>query len=260
MIFRLSGNIEETLALTPIMKEWKALNGGKVWADTLYPELFEYNPYVDGIISDKVKSDWVLDFNNIDWQGNLKPVVESFGEFLFGKVKFRNWRTIMCHSSDDENVAKQLISSKNNIAIVSDRINKDVDVVLTQRGYEVLRLPEESFGSWRIFHAVASMASLYIGFDNGATAVALTTDVPAVVVYTSRNPIYFTPFRRDVPFEAIVPAKEICDMFETCLETNGLFEAGKTYGLKCSKSEIFCQKELGMECIMNAVDKICEKA
>ena len=260
MIFRLNGNIEETLALTPVIKEWKIMNIGKVWTDTLYPELFIGNPYVDGVINNKVKSDWVLDFNTVNWQSNLRPVVESFAELLLGKVTLRNWRTIMYHTLADEDMARRFVSTNCNVVVVANGINRGIDTILKQKGYEVLRLPEESFGSLNIFHAVLSMANLYIGFDDSYAAIALTTDIPAVIIYTYRNPVYFAPFRRGIPFEAIVPLKEVCDISELCLKTNGFFEAGKTYGIKCSKKEIFCAKELSAECIISAIDRILEKA
>lgn len=259
MIFRLDGNVEETLALTPVMREWKYLTDGKVWADTRHPELFVDNPYVDGMVSDKVKGDWFLDFNGVNWQANLRPVSESFAKLLLGKDKLHNWRTIMYHTSDDEHAAHSLVS-KGKVAIIADGMSKDIDVFLRQSGYDVFQLSGETCNSWGVFRAAVSMASLYVGFDGNDAAVALTTDTPAVIVYTCRNPAYFAPFRRGIPFEAVVPAREVCDIPDSCLMVNGFYELGKTYGIKCSKKETFCKKELPVVGIIEAVGRILEKA
>jgi hypothetical protein len=257
MIFRLDGNVEEVLALTPVMREWKVMTSGKVWADTFYPELFIDNPYVDGIVINSVTGDCFSDFNSVNWQSALRPVVESFAEFLLGKNKLYNWHTIMYHTPGDEDVAEGLISN-GKIAIVAERINKDVDLYLKQKGYDVFRLSGKDCGSWNVFHAVVSKAGLYIGFDGNDTAIALTTNVPAVVIYSYRSPVYFAPFRRGIPFEAITPTE--CIVSDSCLMSNGFYEAGKTYGVKCSKKETFCKKEVSAENIIGAVERVLEKA
>lgn len=259
MIFRLDGSIEETLALTPVMREWKITTSGKVWADTLYPELFIGNPYVDGVINNRAKSDWFMDFNNVNWQCNLKPVSESFAELLFGKRKLSSWRTFMSHTAEDESNARDLVSGKR-IVVVAEGMDSKIDDFLRSKGYDILRLSGKTDNSWGVFRAIISMAELYVGFDGNEAAVALTTDTPAVIVYTYRNPVYFAPFRRGILFEAVTPNAETCNISEVCLKGNGLFELGKTYGVKCPKGEFFCEKIFPLDGIMNAVGKILEKA
>ena len=259
MIFRLNGNVEETLALTPVMREWKSLTSDAVWADTLYPELFVNNPYVDGVISDRIKNDSFLDFNTVNWQSHPRPVSESFAELLLGKNKLHYWRTIMSHSKGDDDVAETIIP-KGRVAIIAREMPAGVGAFLNQKGYDVFRLSGKDCQSWGVFRAAVSMASVYVGFDGNDASVVLTTDVPAVVIYSYRNPVYFAPFRRNVPFEAIVPAKEVCDVADFCFMANGLFESGKTYGLKCPKHGFFCKKELAAESIIGTVERILEKA
>ena len=259
MIFRLDGSIEETLALTPAMKEWKEATSDLVWADTLYPELFVGNPYVDGVINEKVKGHCVTDFNNVSWQSSIRPVSDSFSEFLMGKRKRQSWRTIMKHSVEQEDVAMGIIGGRSNVVVVSEGMDVGVDDVLAKNGWSVVRMSGKK-GLLGVYQAVVSMACLYIGVDGDDTAIALTTDTPAVVAYTCRNPVYFSPFRRGIPFEAIVPDKNICEVFDSCLSVNGLFENGKTYGVKCPKKEISCKEWVTVECVVKAVARLLEKA
>lgn len=254
MIFKLDGTIENTLALTPVVRGWKEMTDEKVYLNVLYPELFNGNPYVDGIVTQPMEDNALVDFNQVEWQSVLKPVCESYMDFIFGKLKPVCWRTMMYNIEED-----YLPAGK--IAIVSmTEIPTGLTEYLVGEGYQVASMTHKNCSAHG-FRAAVDQAALYIGDDGDDTAIAMTTNVPAVVCYTWRSPIYFTPFRRGIPFEAVSPRKTDCLYADGCLMSNGLFESGKTYGIRCQMKEgMVCLKNITLERIIGAINKINTKA
>lgn len=254
MIFRLDGTIEETLALTPVVRGWKELVGGELFLDVMYPNLFRGNPFFDGFVKPDSR-DTILDYNRVEWQSVLKPVCESYIEFVFGKERPSCWRTLMYNTDDDELIAESFIPA-GKVAIVSIAdIPSGLMEALADKGYMVTRLTHKDCRTPHIFRAAINRAKLYIGDDGDDTAIAMTTDVPAVVCYSWRSPTYFTPFRRGVPFKAISPQKEDCLYADGCMMENGYFESGRTFGVNCQLSEMMC-KNLPLGRIIEAVNKV----
>ena len=139
MIFRLDGTIEETLALTPVVRGWKQLVGGKLFLNVMYPDLFRDNPHVDGFVKPD-SNDTVTDFNRFEWQAVLKPVCESYMEFVFGKLKPDNWQADMYDNEEDELIAESFIPA-GNVAIISmAEIPSGLMEALADKGYMVTRL------------------------------------------------------------------------------------------------------------------------
>ena len=264
MIFKLDGTIENTLALTPVIFGWKEMTDEKVFLNVLYPELFDRNPYVDGIVTKSMPNEGLLDFNQISWQSVQKPVCETFMHFVFGKHRPTCWRTLMYHTEEDAKKAEAFVPDKA-VVVAMKNIPEGLMESLTREGYLVTKLTHQDCKSFHVFRAAVSRASLYIGDDGDDTAIAMTTDVPAVVCYTWRNPVYFTPFRRGIPFEVVSPRKEDCLYSDGCL-SNGLFEFGKTYQIRCyydvpntMKEKMVCQRNATLQRIMQAVEKIRAK-
>lgn len=254
MIFRLDGTIEETLALTPVMRGWKELVGGDLFLDVMYPQLLKGNPFIDGYVKPDSK-DTIMDFNRVEWQSVLKPVCESYMEFVFGKQRPSHWQSDMYNTEDDELIAESFIPA-GKVAIVSmAEIPSGLMEALADKGYMVTRLTHKDCRKPHIFRAAINRAKLYIGDDGDDTAIAMTTDVPAVVRYTWRSPVYFTPFRRGIPSIAILPQKEDCLYADGCMMSNGFFELGRTYGVNCQLSEMMC-KNLPLGRIIEAVNKV----
>jgi hypothetical protein len=256
MIFRLDGTIEETLALTPVIRGWKELVGGELFLDVMYPNLFKGNPFFDGFVKPDSK-DTVLDYNRVEWQAVLRPVCESYMEFVFGRQRPSCWRTLMYNDDTDERRADSFIQPGSKVAVIS-MANPPSGLMeaLAGRGYLVTLLTHKDCLSAHVFRAAVNRASLYIGDDGDATAIAMTTDVPAVICYDWRSPVYFTPFRRDIPFVALPPRKEDCPHADGCMMSNGFFELGRTFGVKCPLPEILCKKIVPIERIMEAVGKM----
>lgn len=251
MIFRLDGTVETTLALTPIIREWKEVGGSRVIVDVNYPELFEGNPYVDGMADYSGKSDdAIVNLNYVNWRKDIRPVCESFAEGIFGRTRLANWRTEMYG-------ADSLPVDGNAVALCLKEPIPGLEEGLVKMGLSVRGLSGLVRGGWRAFRANVARCGLYVGDDGDETAVALTTDVPAVVCYTWRNPVYFAPFRRSVPFEAIVPDKNEFSCAGYCFSSNGLFELGKIYGVRCSRADrLACARARTAERVMQAVERI----
>jgi len=256
MIFRLNGTVEETLALTPVIQEWFEMSGEKIIMDTLYPDLFAGNLYVDRILCpNDVLTDASFDFSTVCWQKALRPVTETYAEYALGKVRLKNWRTLMTHSQEEASIAASFDMPAKLALITLKQLPEGLISGLKAKGYATF-LPDQIKPCRGVLRALASLSSLYIGEDGAETAIALTTDVPAVVCYTFRNPVYFAPFRRDIPFEAIVPG-DICGMAGSCLQGNGKHEFNRTYGIHCRQPEPFvCKQYITADMILDRVDKI----
>jgi hypothetical protein len=260
MIFRLEGRIEETLALTPVIRCWKEITGNTVWVNTMFPSLFRGNLSVDGLTQDNLSDDVMADFNKVEWQVNLKPVVESYMEYILGKQRPLFWRTQMFHTEEDSHKAESLIPNARSVVLSMTNPPDGLVNVLASKGYFVVKLTAEECSSLHVFRAVVDKANLYIGDDGDDTAIALTTDIPAVVCYIWRSPAYFAPFRRGEPFEIVSPKKSDCLYADGCMISNGLFEMGRTYGVKCPMPEMTCKKAVRLERIIEAVEKVEAKA
>lgn len=263
MIFKLDASIENTLALTPVIKGWKETTNEQVYLNVLHPELFDGNPYVDGFVVQSMPDQPLLDFNQVEWQSVLKPVCESYLDFAFGKQKPLCWYTIMYNTDEDTLMSCAYVPAPaERVAIVSMvEVPEGLIEYLAGEGYQVVRLTHKDCLTVHIFRATVRRAALYIGDDGVDTAVAMTTDVPAVVCYTWRSPVYFSPFRRGIPFEAISPRKTDCLYADGCMMSNGRFELGWTYGVMCQMKEgMVCQKNVTLERIVGAVERIQAKA
>jgi hypothetical protein len=249
IIFRLDGTVEETLALTPVIREWKEIGGDKALVDVNYPELFDGNPYVDGIADFTENADDVLiDFNKVDWQKHQRPVCESYAEYLFGKAgRLYTWRTEMYGNRAVKVPPKTaFLSLRQPISGLAEKV--------AGMGYTVDEPRGDSCGDWHTFRAYIGQCALFIGDDGDDAAVALTTDAPAVVVYTWRNPVYFKPFRRGLPFETVFSD---CEQASQCLTLNGLCELGKTYGARCPMPNRFaCESMPTVDKVIAAVEKL----
>lgn len=263
MIFKLDSTIENTLALTPVIKGWKEMTNERIYLNVLHPELFKDNPYVDDIMTQSMPDQPLLDFNQVEWQTTLKPVCESYLDFAFGKQKPPRWYTIMYNTDEDTLMSCAYVPAPaEHMAIVSmAEVPVGLIEYLAGEGYQVVRLTHKDCLSAHIFRASVRHTALYIGDDGDDTAIAMTTDVPAVVCYTWRSPVYFAPFRRGIPFEAVAPRKTDCLFADGCMMSNGLFELGRTYGVRCQMKEgMVCQKNITLERIIEAVERIRAKA
>jgi hypothetical protein len=256
MIFRLDGNIEEVLALTPVVRGYKELTGERLILTVSLPDLFEGNPFVDSLIEPEVTNDAIIDFNMVEWQAVLKPVCESYMELVLGKHRPVCWQSMMFHKTEHAERAKAFIP-EGAVLVSMAEMPAGLMEALAGKGYQVTRLTHKDCLSPHVFRAAVERASFYIGDDGDDTAIAMTTSVPAVVCYTWRSPTYFTPFRRGAPFEAIAPRKEDCLFADGCMMSNGMFECGRTYGVRCQlQNKMVCKKSVTLERIIQAVERI----
>ena len=109
--------------------------------------------------------------------------------------------------------------------------------------------------------AAIAGSDLFAGTDGPFASVAFTTDVPAAVCYTWRDPCHFRPYRRCAPFEPLVHDENVCDEGKVCLAKNGLHELGKLYGHRCSKSPAWaCRGVPFAEMAAKALDRMEARA
>jgi len=265
VIFRLDSGVSEILALTPVLREWKVREGGKVFVETVFPEVLRGNPNVDKACVSITQSDNFFDLNLLPWFDLIRPLSETFAEKILGDVCLQGWRQEMFHTDDEAKKAEEMMPVKGGVLVCAEGFDEEAMNIIRSIPYGdgrvVMETTKERFGSWGVLHAMAERAGMYIGMDGDNSCVALTTDVPAVVCYTSRDPSYFWPFRGAVPFEVVAPSENVCGTAKICLAKNTLREFGKMYRHVCSEKEQYrCRSVLHSDEIAKAVKRILDSA
>ena len=266
MIFRIGRGVENMLALTPVLVEWRRRFGGPVRVETDEPEVLRANPYVDeaGAVE---ADDRFMDVDVVPWPKMVRHVTETYAEKVLGDCRLASWRTVMASTREDVGKARALVPEGRVAALCLDpsemsrEARSGVEQVLLEEGYSLAYVGLDRCGTLGVQRAAAGMASVFVGTDGPAASVAFTTEVPAVVCYTWRDPCYFSPFRRGVPFEALVHGENVCDSGKVCLAQNGISEFGKVYGHSCPKVRPFACREMGWpEMVRKAVRRAADKA
>jgi len=265
MIFKLDGGIENLLALTPVLVEWRRRFGAPVFVETQFPEIFNLNPYVDKAALYITEYDKFFDLNLIHWHKILKCVTESYAERILGDLYLTSWRPLMVNSKTENAKAQQMVGPRTATVYFSHnmmdpkRISQVIEAVAS-KGYTIFPIvPEEmSVGLQR---AIIAHSSVFVGTDSSVSAIALTTDVPAVVCYSYRDPCFFPPFRGNVPFEMVRANECDCDSLKICIAQNVRSEYAKIYDHFCPKNNPWaCRKIDFGKAVSNALDKIFARA
>lgn len=265
MIFRLNGGVENLLALTPVLVEWRRRCSEPVFVETHIPEVFRMNPYVDEASFSVKRRDSFIDLNLVPWAKMISNVTETYATRVLGDCRMSSWRTTMAASASDRAEASRRRPKGDKVAAYfadSNEFSTDMDVrmrrMMESRGYSVMDLTGLSLGATK---AAIDSSSVFVGTDGAVSSVAFTTDVPAVVCYTWRDPCYFAPFRRGAPFEALVLNENVCDVGKVCLAKNGWSELGQVYGHRCPKERKFACREMPFdEMASEALDKMEARA
>ena len=252
MIFRVSGGIREIMAATPIFREWKRRGLGKVQVETYWPELFKCSNSVDVAEKEILDcSDSVVDFDMVEWWLKPRPVTETYAIYALRDVRMGNWRYQISPSDEDIFWASSVTGvCLGNVALAGAGVHVDVMDALRADGYDVISLG--GMTPLRIA-AISCFADLYVGYEGDESAMATTSDVPAVVLCGWMSPEFFRPFRRGIPYETVMP--EGCDDVEHCSEKSILGELGKVYGVRCENG-MQCQDSHDVGSIIDAVRRV----
>lgn len=266
MIFRLQGGVENVLALTPVLAEWKRRTGLTAKVETDFPELLFLNPYVAEVarrIEDE--GDSHMELGLVRWPLLLRSVSAVYAEKVLGDSDLACWRTTMVSSSEELAEARRTRPDGKAAVVHLDARKMDeamrgkVEGVLVSAGYRVVDAGKVE--SLRARRALVSVSDLFVGTDGPTAALALTTDVPAVVCHTWRDPAYFWPHRRGTPFAGLAPTEKECSFARICLANNGLSEFGKVYGCRCPASPAFaCGKAPFDEKVGRALEEMFLRA
>lgn len=268
MIFRLDGGVENLLALTPVLVEWRRRYGRPVMVETGIPEVFVLNPYVDAAGRKLEGEDHFYDLNLLPWPKMVKSVTEIYAERVLGDTHMASWKAVMVHSrSDDAKASKMVPGGARVAALCLDggempcAMAGKVAEVVWARGYTVVDAGMMQCGSLGVQRAVISRAEVYVGVDGPTSCVAFTTDVPAVVCHTWRSTRCFWPFRRSVPYEVLGPSDNDCSMSKLCMAQNASSEFGKVYSHDCPTEPKFVCRELPFDRMVGeALDRISARA
>jgi hypothetical protein len=140
---------------------------------------------------------------------------------------------MMFHTPKENAEAKKLTKGDKTAAISFDEETieggkiGEIKELLVSKGYVLVDVSLGKQASLGVQRAVMSNSTVFVGSDGMAAAMAFTTEVPAVVCYSYRDPCYFAPFRRGVPFSAVLPLMGDCDTLRICLAQNSFSEYGK---------------------------------
>jgi hypothetical protein len=233
--------VENVLALTPVLAEWKRRNGSLAKVETMFPELLLGNSCVSEASKLIASEDNFIDMGLVRWPLLVKSVVATYAESVFGDTDMGCWGTVM-GSFDAEIEEAYGKKPKGKVAAVSrDGVEikhwSSVEDVLRSTGYEILDVG--AISSLRTRRAMISVSDLFVGVDGPSSSLAYTTNVPAVVIHTWRSPCYFIPFRRGIPFESLTISEKDCPQARICLANNGFTEFGKVYGHRCTMEPMF---------------------
>ena len=269
MIFRIDGEVGELLALTPIIREWRQRNKReRVFVETNTPEIFYGNPDVE--VAEYVILDTGLfyDMNMVRWRERGIAVEEVYAEVVLGDKNFKDWKPFMASRPDDIDHTKQFksqITHGKPVAVVA--FNKMID---SNSADETIRAVEEDgyvidcvsgLSAWSLVRSHIDEADIFIGEDGDEAAIALTTKTPAIVCYSYRSPAYFPPFRRDIPFRALVPDRSLCEHAPVCHARNSHVQFAKCYSQGCVDNKNFCcRKRSLMKEVLEAIRSIGDKA
>ena len=270
MIFRIDGEVGELLALTPVIREWKKRHlESSVLVETNNPIIFWGNTDVlmasrnIGLVTP------FYDMNYIRWRELGVCVAELYADHILGDRCLSTWKIVMSCSQADVDQAKQIVRTggKPKVAtgfdhrFISKESEQGILEAITECGYDVVDASIEKLGSWGLVYAVIGFANLFVGSDGDSSAIALTTDRPAIVCYSYRSPFYFPPFRMNIPFVPIVPDKKICEHSAICHARHSHIEFAKLYSQGCIMENQFCcmNRVLKQE-VVSAIESIGKSA
>lgn len=255
MIFRISAGPREILAATPIFREWKRRDLGDVLVETYHPEILTGNKYVDFAGREVTNcSESVVDFDMVEWWERPRPVTETFAIYALRDIRLGSWRTEMC-PDDRVSIASQKIwAMGGKVALLGKNVSQDICKILFSLEYNILDISGAPF---RDIAALAKVADLYVGNHGDESAVALTSDIPAVVLHSWLSPEFFKPFRRGVPHEAVRLRYNVCKDPLLCSERGIRAELGKVYGPRCTSDRgIKCLNAHATEDVERAIRRV----
>lgn len=248
MIFRIDGEAGELLSITPILREWKKRNnGGKVFVETNTPDVFYGNSCVDMASISIPVVDKYYDMNCVNWHSLGASVSEVYSDMILGDRKMNNWRWEMSSSPADIEFAKGVIPDTKKPKAAVDFCGKKIDLsaidgvvdLLVSLGYEVfdIGLLDGRLGSIR---EAICLSDIFIGEEGDASCISFTTNVPSIVCYSYRSPVYFPSYRVGVPFIPLLASKKMCKHVSGCYAINSLVQFSKFYSMKCVSDDKFC--------------------
>jgi hypothetical protein len=248
MIFRLMhGGVRENLALTPTLREWKTRKPDeKVLVETSMPELFVGNPCVDEV------GTWFEDTTLIDLDVVEEPVsgihpVDLYALIALGDMRLGSRRMEVFATGAAAPVGDVLVG--NEFSLRHEGILKALQARFGS--VSVIRYDRREVG---VTVSLLVQAKLFVGCDEDATWLAMTTDVPMVMCCGPRLVRQCRPFRAEVPFEAVTWK---CDLADSCARRFSSYGFGNMYYVHCPRLlRTACEALVTETDVMAAVDKV----
>ena len=251
MIFRLlHGGVRENLALTAIVHEWRLRNpADEVLVETSLPEIFSNNPDVKGV-GQFPNDNLIIDLDVLrDPEIGIHPVdLYALAAFGDNRLLSRRMRVFVSDSAKDTPTSGQVV-------YVGQKFSQEHRQLCTAVEKRFVKVVTLSYEAQRLADLVTSLKThggLFIGCDEDMTWLAMTTDIPIVMLSGPRQPAACQAFREGVPFETVAWK---CDLLDNCLKMNAANGFGNIYHVYCRKEpELACEKLVTEDDLLAAID------
>jgi ADP-heptose:LPS heptosyltransferase len=263
MIVRTTNGVREALALTPVLREFKRrFPEEKVTVETIHPELFMNNPFVDRAVEFGPGGDLV----NLDMYSAVSDnthFVDQFARVILGDTRMasRAYEVFLMPHEIEEGKKAVNVLEQHAVAVSFDKdFHTDREVLdgvvgqLDELGYDVFIL--DSNLSLRKTLAIINNCKLFVGLDDDISYMAMASKVPMVMGFSYRNPEAVRPYRRGIPFAPVVAPESRCKMVKFCESQNVIREFGVTYGLHCPNEDKFICARHTLEQWSDAIEMV----
>lgn len=273
-----TGALGDVLLTTGIIRELKNRNPKyRVNVVTAVPDLFINNPHVDEVVRDvnDVSSGLFFDLD-LAYESKPKiPIVQAYAEKVFGGLDFDPRPEMFSNESDLNSMRTKIgVNLKGEkVAVVHMATSWQnrtwpreqwMDFIrrLVSNRYKVVVVGKNNDFTSDLYSGVYNMvnkltlheirelmreSSVFVSVDSGLLHVAMTTDIPAVALFTCANPDYRI-VRRPAKTMALVP-RVSCRF---CLHEQ---KPPVTF-VGCSRGDYQCLKDISPEQVMDAVSDL----
>ena len=275
MIVKRSGALGDVILLTSAVREYKKrYPDKKLFVNTLYPEVFDNSPYVDGT-NIKTKYEHVIDLDGAyEKHMNVHPIL-LYSDIMFGCIDYEDMSTQLFETEQDMKTVKNWWDNnidKNKKTIVCHLGNtwvkihphvyeeylgyiiSEYNVILVGRGTEYvpsingyINLTGNVYSIQRL-KCLLSLSDMFFGTDSGISHIASCTPVNQLVCFSFVNPLWRRPLNKDNYISVVCD----CDT-PACAEKNKIIENNEFRGVTCKHQQ--CSLNITSNILIDATEK-----
>lgn len=241
MVFRLiQGGVRENLCLIPVIHEWKMRNTTEdLFLETAMPELFSANKDLTGI-GTWFDVEALIDFDLMNDVGFDAHLIDLFAMTAFGDNRLLSRRMDLGFKTPAQ--------GKNQVYIGEICAKKHPEIfqqVQCQHQTSIVKYDPDEVET--LFGMMAS-GKAFVGCWEDMTWLAMTTDIPIVMLSGPHLPKKIRPFREGRPFEAVASK---CEYMKDCVRHYSSSGFGFMYHVWCrNENPMICESVSGDEVLV----------